>query len=84
MNRFLKTLTNHYRGDDISPGLQISWLADKGMYYVAIHRFKTNIQSRTVLVKALGLTLDEALQTCWDQWIALLAEKGVSVETVDD
>lgn len=79
MNKFLKALTNYYSADDISPGLQVSWLKDKSMYYVAIHRFKTNIQSRTILVKALGPTLDEAVQNCMDQWVSLLAEKGINV-----
>lgn len=72
MEAFLRALTNHYSGDRIAAGLQTAYLPDQDKFYCAVHRFPTNVASRTVVAKATEDTFDAAVAKCrevWDQII---------------
>lgn len=65
---YLKELCDYYFRDRIAPGLQSAWLADKEVFYVAVHRFPKDIASRTVISKATAPTLEEAEAACMTIW----------------
>ncbi len=59
-----KALTERYSTDQCKPGIQVSHLADKGLWYVAIHRYSLPYgEGRIVVHKATGNDLDETLET---------------------
>lgn len=62
MEEFLRELTASEPESKTAPGLQISWLAERQMFYAAIHVFPMgNVASRHVLVKALAADLTTCL-----------------------
>lgn len=74
MEEALKELVETYKSDRISPGLQLSWLADKGQFYAAIHRFPSNVESRKVVAKALAETVDMAVEKAMATWRSIMAQ----------
>lgn len=62
IEEFLRELTASEPESKTAPGLQISWLAERGQFYAAIHVFPMgNVASRHVLVKALASDLTTCL-----------------------
>lgn len=58
-----KALTERYSTDQCKPGIQVSHLADKALWYVAIHRYSLPFgEGRIVVQKATGADLDETLE----------------------
>ena len=77
MENFLKELNEYYVGAKIAPGLQIAYLPDKKLFYVAVHIFLYNsIQGRSIVAKALNADLSDCITQCEQDWIA----KRYSVE----
>ncbi len=59
---FLTELTASEPESKTAPGLQLSWLEERGQFYAAIHVFPMgNVASRTVLVKSLAPDLTQCL-----------------------
>lgn len=62
MEEFLRELTASEPESKTAPGLQISWLEERQMFYAAIHVFPMgSVASRTVLVKSLATDLTTCL-----------------------
>jgi hypothetical protein len=61
MKKLLAQLAKKYPHDRIAPGVMVSWLADKELYYVAVHRFKGGLASRKVLASANGPDLENTI-----------------------
>lgn len=83
---YLKELCQYYFRDKIAPGLQSAWLPDKGVFYVAVHRFTTHtIDSRSVVAKATGENLEQVEADCMEIWrnivLAVEMERGKSVRS---
>jgi hypothetical protein len=58
-----KALSERYSTDQCKPGIQVSHLADKGLWYVAIHRYSLPYgEGRIVVQKRTGDDLDEVLE----------------------
>ena len=75
MREFLIALTNHYSGDRIAAGLQTAYLPDKDQFYCAVHRFPTNVASRTVVAKATEDTLEAAVAKCQEVWTGIITQQ---------
>jgi hypothetical protein len=54
MKKLLAQLAKKFPHDRIAPGVMVSWLADKELYYVAVHRFKGGLRSRKIIASANG------------------------------
>lgn len=74
MEEALKELVSHYHADRVSPGLQISWLQERNKFYVAVHRFPTNVESRTIVAKALAETCDMAMEMAMANWRKIMED----------
>lgn len=62
LEEFLKELTASEPESKTSPGLQLSWLEERGQFYAAIHVFPMGtVASRTVLVKSMAPDLTQCL-----------------------
>lgn len=58
-----KALSERYATDQCKPGIQVSHLANKGLWYVAIHRYSLPYgEGRIVAYKTTGADLDECLE----------------------
>lgn len=58
-----KALTERYHTDQSKPGIQVSHLADKGLWYVAVHRYSLPYgEGRIVVFKTSDPDLDVALE----------------------
>jgi hypothetical protein len=58
-----KALSERYASDQCKPGIQVSHLANKALWYVAIHRYSLPYgEGRIVVRKATGGDLDEVLE----------------------
>lgn len=58
-----KALTERYSSDQCKPGIQVSHLADKALWYVAIHRYSLPYgEGRIVAYRTTGPDLDECLE----------------------
>lgn len=58
-----KALSERYSTDQCKPGIQVSHLADKALWYVAVHRYALPFgEGRIVAHKATGADLDETLE----------------------
>jgi len=58
MRELLAQIARIYRGDRIAPGVMVSYLASKELYYVAVHRFKGGLRSRKIVASAQGPGLE--------------------------
>lgn len=57
-----KALSERYSTDQCKPGVQVSHLANKQLWYVAIHRYSLPYgEGRIVVRKATGTDLDTVL-----------------------
>jgi hypothetical protein len=58
-----KALTERYSADQCKPGIQVSHLAEKALWYVAIHRYSLPYgEGRIVVRKETGDDLDAVLE----------------------
>ena len=58
-----KALSERYSTDQCKPGIQVSHLANVGLWYVAIHRYSLPYgEGRVVAFKTKGADLDECLE----------------------
>lgn len=58
-----KALSECYSTDQCKPGIQVSHLANKALWYVAIHRYSLPYgEGRIVAFKTTGPDLDECLE----------------------
>lgn len=64
----LRELVQHYVADKIAPGIQLAWLADKELYYSAVHHFPAGLASRTVVAKANEPTAAAAVAKMMEVW----------------
>lgn len=69
MDEFAKELTAYHVGNKIAPGVQIAWLVDKGMFYMAVHTFPMGIvESRTIIARALDADYETCLSKLKSDW----------------
>ena len=61
MIELLTQIAKNYRGDRIAPGVMVSYLAGKELYYVAVHRFESGLCSRKIIASAQGPELKNTI-----------------------
>lgn len=84
---FLQALTAHYGTVGTAPGIMSSYINDRRlgrmMYYVAVQSFPDGtVQSRTIVARAIGESLSEALYKLHVIWKQKLTE-GVPAEPLN-
>lgn len=58
-----KALSERYSSDQCKPGIQVSHLANQGLWYVAVHRYSLPYgEGRIVVTKEKDNDLDTALE----------------------
>lgn len=73
---FLQALTEYYKNDKIAPGLQMAYLNDKNLWYVAVHTFPGDtIASRKVVAKATDSNFNSAVIKCQEVWESIILEE---------
>ncbi len=64
----LQALAEQYSKDSTTPGLVISYLSDKNLYYVSICRYEGYMSAKKVLCKSEETTLTLALLELIKLW----------------
>lgn len=76
LGQSLVRLTGYYRNDRTAPGIHCAWLADKGMWYASVKRYKG---TETIVANSVGETLDDAITKAMASWVAKCASAGFPV-----
>jgi hypothetical protein len=81
---FLRAIKEAYAKDKCQPGLVLSWLEDKQLFYASICRYDGyQASNKTVVTSETGTTIAEVLRKLSVKWLSLdqnLKQFATSVE----
>lgn len=68
---FLKALCEFYETDSVAPGIVLSWLPDRKVFYCSVRRYSLHthaLRSRVVITAVSRVSPDKAVLTAMRKW----------------
>ena len=68
---FLKALTEYYVADGVAPGVVVSWLPDRRVFYCSVRRYSLHtfaLRSSVVVTGVSKLSADQAVIRAMHKW----------------
>lgn len=71
LETFLKALCEHYSTDSVAPGIVVSWLGDRRLYYCSVRRYSLHthaLRSNVIVAAASKHSMEAALGLAMKKW----------------